>query len=336
MPVRMDTSTPPPVPPAYKDRRTGLIVFGILAILIGAGCALLVPLAFLGQLVAARHQGTDFDTSAAVIGASVYGLMAVMLVWLGIGSTLCRRWARALLLCLGWIGLIIGLVAMPAVFVAMTSIGDALRAQGQSVSPGALILIKTVALATTFVIYLVIPGVAVLFYRSPHVRQTCEARDPTVRWTDRCPLPVLALCLMKIFGAAMLLLILPVYGRVFPLAGYMILGWPARGLWLAVIAFMVYAARGFYRLDQRVWWIYTVGALALWSSSLVTFQRVGLVDFYRRMGLPERQLELMAQNPLLLNGSILWLSLLSMMVFLGYLLYVRRYFSAARDRPAAA
>jgi len=252
MPVRMDAPTPPPVQPAYKDRRTGLMVFGVFAILIGACCALLVPLAIFGQMMAARQSGTGLDATAALIGASVYGLMALVLIWLGVGSVLARRWARALLLCLGWIGLIIGVIAIPAVMVAMNSIGETLRAQGQTVPPVTLAVIKIVTIATTFVIYIVIPGVAVLFYRSPHVRQTCEARDPVVRWTDRCPLPVLALCLLKIFGAAMLLLILPTYGRVFPLAGVVLQGWPARMLWLAVIAFMVYAARGFYRLDLRI------------------------------------------------------------------------------------
>ena len=334
--MQMDASTPPPVQPGYKDRRTGLIVFGIFAILIGGACALLVPLAFFGQMMAARRLGTDFDSSAAIIGATVYGLMAVVLIWLGVGSVLARRWARALLLCLGWMGLIIGLIAMPAVYMAMSTIGDTMRAQGRIVPPATLAIIKFVALATTFAIYIVIPGVAVLFYRSPHVRRTCEALDPVTRWTDRCPLPVLALCLLKGFGAVMLLVILPIYGRAFPLAGFVVQGWPARLLWLAVIAFMIYAARGFYRLDLRVWWIYTVGALLLWTSSLVTFQRVGLVDFYRQMGLPERQLEVMANNPLLRNSSILWVSLASMVAVLGYLLYVRRYFAPLKDRPAAA
>ena len=123
MPLAMDNPALPPVQPTYQDRRTGLIVFGVFAILIGACCALLVPLAFFGQMMAARQLGTDFDTSAAVISAAVYGLMAVVLIWLGVGSVLAKRWARALLLCLGWIGLIIGLVAMPAVFLAMNSIG---------------------------------------------------------------------------------------------------------------------------------------------------------------------------------------------------------------------
>jgi len=336
MPVRMDALPLPPVQPAYKDRRTGLIVFGVLAIIIGACCALLVPLAILGQIIAARRHGTDIDFSAALIGAAVYGLLALVLIWLGVGSVLLRRWACALLLCLGWIGLIIGLIAMPAVFIAMNSIGDTLRAQGQTVPPVTLAVIKLITITTTFVIYIVIPGAAVLFYRSPHVRQTCEARDPVVRWTDRCPLPVLALCLMQAFGAVMMLFILPVYGRVFPLAGFVVQGWPARMLWLVVIAFLAYAARGCYRLELRTWWVYLVGTLLLWSSSLVTFQRLGLVEFYRLMGIPQRQLELMARNPLLANGSILWVGLLSMVIFLGYLFYVRRYFPAAKDRPAAA
>ena len=134
--MRMDASTLPPVPPAFKDRRTGLIVLGIFAILIGGICALCVPLMIIGQMMTARRLGTEVDASPAVISAVVYGVMAVVLIWLGVGSILARRWARALLLCLGWIGLIIGLIAMPAVFMAMSTIGDTLRAQGKSVPPG--------------------------------------------------------------------------------------------------------------------------------------------------------------------------------------------------------
>src|SRR5436190_12261921 len=100
----MDASPPPLVQPVYKDRRTGLIVFGIFAILIGAFCALLVPVMIFGQVMAARRLGTEFETSAALISSAVYGAMAVVMIWLGVGSILARRWARALLLCVGWIG----------------------------------------------------------------------------------------------------------------------------------------------------------------------------------------------------------------------------------------
>lgn len=323
----MDASLPPPVPPAYKDRRAGLIVFGIFAIVIGAICALFVPLMIVGQMLTARRLGTDVDMSAAVISAGVYALLAVVMIWLGVGSILARRWARALLLCLGWIALITGLIVMPAVWVVMNSIGDTLRAQGQTVTEGQLVVVKIIMIATTFVIYIVIPGIAVLFYRSPHVKHTCDVRDPVERWTDHCPLPVLALVILKVFGAVMLLLILPIYGGAFPLAGYVISGGAARILWLIVVGFMVYAARGFYRLDRQAWFVYLVGATVLWTSSLVTFLRIGLVEYYRQSGLPEHQLELMARSPLIQGHTFLWLSALGMGLFLGYMIYVRRFFT---------
>ena len=326
----------PPIQPSYKDRRTGLIVFGIFAILVGAFCALLVPLAFFGQMMAARQLGTTFDASAAVVSAVVYGLLAAGLIWLGVGSVLARRWARALLLCLGWIGLVIGLISLPAVFGVMNSIGDILRAQDPSVSPGKVSTVRSVLLAIAFIIYIAIPGAAVLFYRSAHVRHTCEVRDPVRRWTDRCPLPVLALTLINAFAIPILLLTLPFYGRVFPLAGFVVQGRPARLLWVVVIVFMAYVARGLYRLDLRAWWIYTAGTLVLWTSSLVTLLWIGPMEFYRQMGLPQSQLDLMANSPLIRPASILWISLPSVAIFLGYLRYVRRYFAPAKDRPAAA
>jgi hypothetical protein len=336
IPEAMESSAPLPGMPDYRDRHTGLIIFGVFSILIGTLCAVVAPLALFGQVVAARRLAAEFDLASAFLGTVVYALMAIVLVWLGVGSVLARRWARTLLLCLGWIGLVIGVVAMPAVFFMMNSIGDTLRVHGQEVHPLTVVVIKFFALMITFVIYIMIPGVAVLFYRSSHVRRTCEVRDPVERWTDRCPVPVLVLCLIQGFGALMLLLILPLYGRVFPFAGVVVQGWTARLLWLGLAAFLALAARGFYRLNPRMWWAYLVVTLLLWTSSLATIGQVGLIDFYRQMGLPERQLEIMANNPLIRHGIIVWLSALGMGGFLAYLFYLRRYFGLAKGRPAAA
>lgn len=332
----MDASLPPPVPPAYKNRRTGLVVFGIFAIIIGAICALFVPLMIVGQILTARKVGAEVDPSAAVISAGVYALMAVVMIWLGVGSILARRWARALLLCLGWLGLITGLIAMPAVLVVLNSIGDTLQAQGQAVTAGQLLIVKVIMIATTFVIYIVIPGIAVLFYRSPHVKHTVEVRDPVERWTDRCPLPVLALVLLKGFGALSLLLMIPLYGRAFPLAGQVVTGGVARLLWLIVFAFMAYATWGFYRLDRQAWRVYLIGAVVLWVSSIATFLRIGVMEYYREAGMPQHQLDLMASNPLLTSSSLLGISIAGAALYFGYLFYVRRFFTAVKDRPAAA
>ena len=332
----MDVPAALPVQPDYKDRSTGLIVFGILGILMGMGCALIAPIAYFGPAIAAARTGAAVDHHTAFAGAALYGGLAVAFIWLGIGSILARRWARAIILCLSWFTLIIGLVALPAEYFALGSIGSHLQPGGRPMAPAALFLVRTITLATTSIIYIVIPGVAVLFYRSRHVRHTCEVRDPMTRWTDRCPLPVLALVLIKTFSAAMLLLIFPVYGHAYPLAGLVLQGLPARILWIGVAAFMLYAAWGFYRLDLRVWWIYLIGSLALWASSLITFARIGIIEYYRQTGMPERQLEQLTNNPLLGPNLLVILSGASMLAYAAYLLFVKRYFLAVKDHPAAA
>src|ERR1035438_153181 len=89
-------SSPPPT--AYKNRSSGLIIFGVLTILLGCVCALLVPLMLFGQTMSAKATGTPPNFSVLLPAVSVYGFLAVVLVWLGIGSINARRWARALLL----------------------------------------------------------------------------------------------------------------------------------------------------------------------------------------------------------------------------------------------
>src|SRR3954469_578396 len=100
-----EQSNPPLLPsdaaplPDYKDRSTGLLIFGILTLLLGCLSGLLVPLMLFGQTVAAKAPNAPPVNHAAVVpGVIIYGLLAVALVWLGIGSIKARRWARALLL----------------------------------------------------------------------------------------------------------------------------------------------------------------------------------------------------------------------------------------------
>jgi len=44
----MNQEIPPPLPVEFKDRKTGLTIFGILTILLGLLCALMVLFMFLG------------------------------------------------------------------------------------------------------------------------------------------------------------------------------------------------------------------------------------------------------------------------------------------------
>src|ERR1035441_9175590 len=89
--------------PDYKDRSTGMVIFGILTLLLVCLAGLLVPLMLFGQMMAAKAPNAPPVNHAAMLpGIAVYGLLAVALVWLGIGSIQKRRWARALLFIFSW------------------------------------------------------------------------------------------------------------------------------------------------------------------------------------------------------------------------------------------
>src|SRR5882757_285048 len=113
LPMNEQNPAAPPIesvpPPAYKDRSSGLVIFGILTLLLGCLAGLFVPLMLFGQMMAAKAPNAPPVNHATMLpGVAVYVLLAVALIWLGIGSIKARRWARALLLIFSWSWLIMG------------------------------------------------------------------------------------------------------------------------------------------------------------------------------------------------------------------------------------
>jgi hypothetical protein len=332
-------STPPPLPPAsdFKDRSGGLTALGVLEIIGGVGCALMIPMAVLGQAMVARQSGAPFEPAAVLTAVFQFILMAVALVWLGIGSIKARRWARAILLCLGWLGLAAGAVGLVAIIPTVGGMGEMMRQQGGREMPaGAVLVAQVMMLLITVVMYIVIPGVLVLFYRSIHVKHTCEVRDPVERWTDRVPLPLLAMCLVQAFGGAYFLLIVPQMGGAFPLAGIVVTGPLAYVLWIVGSALSLYCAWGFYR-RQFLAWVAYLGFLVIFGvGSLVTFARVDMADYYRLAGMSAAQVKMIAASPLIRSGGILWVSGLTLALCGSYALYLLRYFRPQADAAAPA
>src|SRR5688572_2895992 len=92
----------------FKDRRTGLIIFGILQLLIGGSCALFIPLMFVGQMMSAKTTGTETSLRMILPSVVTYLILAVTFISIGVGSMKARRWARALSLIMGWSWLVVG------------------------------------------------------------------------------------------------------------------------------------------------------------------------------------------------------------------------------------
>ncbi len=233
-----------PVAGEYRNRTTGLIVFGVLEITLGGLCLLMVPLMLLSMAMAGGHSGTAPPLRALIPGVGLYALIGTAMIWLGIGSILGRRWARALWVYLSGVGLVVGLMASPFVVYATTDFSRGMAASGQPpLPPAALIFARVVMIGFMLLFYIIIPGALFLFYRSPHVKRTCEVRDPKERWTDRCPLPVLALSLFTAFGAVGLLALLA-FGGLFPLFGVFVSGTVGDILIVVVAGILLYLGWG--------------------------------------------------------------------------------------------
>ena len=319
--------TPAPIP--YKDRSTGLTVFGILTILLGCLAGLFIPLMLVGQAMSAKTTGAPATYSTILPAISLYGILAVALVWLGIGSITARRWARALLLIFSWSWLILGLMMlvfmaflMPKMLGNLSTNGTASHPPMPSAAIAGMMVVMFVIFGFIFVI---LPAVWTFFYNSRHVKATCETRDPVTRWTDACPLPVLGFCLWLAISVPMML-IAPFMGHaVIPFFGIFLTGGPAAMSYLAIAALWSYAAWSLYKLEMRGWWLILIALGLSMTSALLTFARRDMTEMYRLMGYPERQIEQIQKSGLLTGNSMTWLMALSMLPFLGYLLFIRRF-----------
>jgi len=310
----------------FKDSKTGLVVFGILHIIFGGFCALMVPFMIFGMIAS-----TVFDNSAAapmrptmmIPALLLYVLMAVWFICMGIGSIKARRWARALVLVTSWLWLIGGIGGLIFILLLMPDIYDQMG-ESEQMPPELARIMKYVMTAFMTVFYVIIPAVLVLFYGSKNVKATCQFRDPQVRWTDKCPLPVLALSLMFGFWAVSIPFT-AFYGWAIPFFGLILSGIRGVGVLLLVMLLAGYIAWGTYKLSIKAWWGAVLLIIAWALSAGITFSRVSLLDYYEKMNFPEQQLDIMKQFNISQDYMVFFLGLW-VAGFLGYLLYTRRYF----------
>jgi len=309
--------------PEFKDRRVGLILVGILQILLGAFCAMLIPLMAL-SVALGQAGGVAMDARTMIPAILQYALMAVVGIWLGIGSILARRWARALTLVLAWIWLVCGVLGL-LFFLAIAGGMYEQMAQEGKLPPQAIVVMQIVTGGMLGCVYLFLPGIFILFYRSRHVRATCEFKDPQVRWTDKCPLPVLAVSLLLGFGAFSTIGVLA-YGAVVPWFGTLLSGVGGLGVMVANTLLLGVLAWGTYKL-KRWAWLGTMALIAVWGvSAVVTFSRVSLLEMYEKMNFPEAQLEVMQKYGMFEKMNLPLLMGISLAAYLVYLIYVGRYF----------
>jgi hypothetical protein len=325
-------------PVRYQDRSTGLILVGILEIVLGLAC--LAMLAFMGIAAVSisrmpEAQAAGMNSRAMLASGAFYLLIAAFFVTLGVGTLRGRRWARTIMLVVSWSWLIsgvFGVILMFFILPRMTAAISATAGRG-SADPGVGLVIMGCVAVVMGLLYIVLPGVLLLFYRGPNVKATFEAKDPSIPWTDRVPAPVLALTLL--FGIGAVGALAGTTYAVFPIFGYVVTGLPAILSFLVLGAISALLAWAVYQRLPAAWW----GVLA-WSvlggvNGLFFFRQggAGMRRMYEAMGTPAAQLEQiekMGIYDLWSHPVVLALLAVGWLGWIGFLIWAKRFFIAER------
>jgi uncharacterized membrane protein YfcA len=321
-----------------KDRSTGLTIFGSLQIAFGALCACFIPLALLPLAPAFRRQieqtqGAPPDARGIVFGVAFYAMAAIFFVGTGIGAILKRRWIRPILLSVAWIWLVGGVLGAIVGSLILRRILSTALAKSPGLPPGAGWIVGIAVAGLVAIFYVVLPLSLLLFYRSPHVRATLEARDPRPRWTDACPLPVFAMSLY-LGLCALATLVAGLFG-VFPVFTVLLTGPSAVAIASGLAVLNGYFAWAAYRLRAIGWWGPLIAFTVTTASAAVYFARGDMTEYLAAAGLHGEQSRMLADSGLF-GGDLMvvacsaWLA-----VLVGYLVWVRKYFIAPAARAGA-
>jgi hypothetical protein len=344
----------------FKDRRTSLRVMGIVLLVLGSlsGCiGILAPVGMAVSVIlmkqananrAARGATTapaltaapeTMDIPTMAMAAGTYGLLAALLIWVGIGSVRVRRWVRPVIQVAGWTWLVTGLLSFLHWAVFGIDMNDIMTA---GVQPGApappravLYAITAFTAAFMFVAMVLFPALVLWVYLRNGVRDTLNYFDPRYAWTDRCPTPVLALAGWLAVGG--LATAAYAFYAVFPVFGRYVTGAPAVAALLGVAGVYLWLAWGAYRVRTYAWWG-TAVASTVWTGSMIwTFTRLGYDEFYRQAGYTPQQVDMMMRYSGQFEDSTVWMMALWSVGLVAYLLYVRKYFLAGPPpEPGAA
>jgi hypothetical protein len=311
------------------------MVLGSFQVLLGCLCvlmaAVMVAISLLGPLAQAP-QGQAMNRPLMISGMLVYVPLAVGFIWLGIGLFRARRWAWTLTVVLSWMGLIVGVFSFVMfVLVLGPSMWAPFAEQGK-MPPEVIVTMRIITGAVLACIYILLPGVFLVSCQQESVRVTCQRRDPKIPWTDRCPMPVLALTIIL----ALSIVSMPsaaVYGWVMPLFGVFISGAAGAAVMLLMVLVAAYLAWGTYRLQMAAWWGSLLLGIVGTLNTVVTFARTDLMQMYEKMGMPADQLEMIRKMGLVETMSSWgpWMGLVGGVCWVGYLLYLRRYFVRSDD-----
>ena len=336
---------PPPMPTipyqtprllSFRDRSGTLQAVGVLFIIGGALCGCFTAMTPIA-LVAPRPAGTPQQPLSQILTAVVvYAILCAALLTLGIGCVRKRRWTRPLILVFGWIGLILGVMGMVMWTTAAPRMGLAMRAAvpaGATPPPPALVTVMVIVVTVFMaVIYVIIPSLLLWLFRGEDVRATLEHYDPTPRWTDGVPLPVLGLCATLALGGLWALMAL-LQGWFF-FMGVLLTGVAARVTAFVVAGLFAATAYLCYRRRPIGWMLALALFVILPLAWVTTLLRLDTEYVYRQMGMDEAQLRVLRSMGGMTGPAMaIWISVVALAAII-FTIRTRSHFITPSDTMA--
>lgn len=281
-------SQPPPeyTGPTFIDRRGWLIGLGNVLILFGAWNLLQVAMNGLQALMIIGMSMGEYNPETAAIMpffigyflaiVAFWGVTAVVQIWLGIGSIMCRRWAQKLLWVGGWVWAGLQFYILLTIAYGVIELMPLMLAgeKEEAEMRGFMAIAMGVMMLFYTVFTLVPPLLFGWFYGTENVRLTCEWRDRQPRWTDRVPPVVLSLAVLTFTLLPMAFI--ASMTRIFPYGSTVLIGPPAVGMWALLLVVGIYLVWGLTHRRRGAWMLALALVLVVGGPLVASF---GLIDF---------------------------------------------------------
>jgi hypothetical protein len=126
-----------------------------------------------------------------------------------------------------------------------------------------------------------------------------------------------------------MMLVMPIMGHgVMPFFGTLLTGLPGMLFCLCLAAFWGYCAWLLYKLDARGWWLILIAMIVFGVSTVLTYTRHDVIEIYQLMGYPQEQIDQIQKTGLLTGNRMAWMMSFSMVPFLGYIFFIKKYLRA--------
>jgi hypothetical protein len=309
----------------HKDRSTGLAVFGAIDIVVG------IFYFSLAMLLLIVVSSTGLGGMKPVHYHMAMGFLFFLTAWfivMGLGSIKARRWARALLLIGAWVAVFFGTLMLALVLYILPELYNVVFASGFLPPEASLALLY----AITFVLVLsqvIYPLGGIAFYGLKSVQATCERISPEPSWTDRFPLPLLAMGFISVLGSLSIFFGVTTNYTVF-LFGHVANGLPGMLLVLVVSVACGYVGWGALTRRMHAWWGAYALVLLTSSSMMLTFSEMEVAALYAHMGYSASQITQIEKLHLISPATLTFASCLWGIMACIYLAWVRDCFRPER------